>query len=331
MKKLVSLLLVLSMTAFAIVGCSQKPAETAKEEPKVDVVTTASLVNEEATFINAISKDGTWIIATLNDLTTDKELVVEGEFRNKGDSAQDLYRKLALYAQDENKKVTARYTLTAPKLTVKSPNFKIQGGTFKGDVYVEANGFNVTDATVDGNVYFATQEFKDSAVINTEAGKEGKVTGKLEVSSADAVTSASIVNEETTFINAISKDGTWIIVTLNDLTTDKELVVEGEFRNKGDAAQDLYRKLALYAQDENKKVTARYSLTAPKLTVKSPNFKIQGGTFKGDVYVEANGFNVTDATVEGNVYFATQEFKDSAVINTEAGKEGKVTGTLEVK
>jgi len=330
MKKLVSLLLVLSMTAFAIVGCSQKPAETAQEQ-KPEVVTSASIVNEESAFINAISKDGTWIVAILGDLTTDKELVVEGEFHDKADSTKDIYRKLALYAQDADHKVTARYTLTAPKLTVKSPNFKIQGGTFKGDVYVEANGFNVTDATVDGNVYFATQEFKDSAVINTEAGKEGKVTGKLEVATTDVVTSASIVNEEVAFTKAISKEGTWIIATLNDLTIEKDLVVEGEFHDKNDAAKDLYRKLALYAQDADHKVTARYTLTAPKLTVKSPNFKIQGGTFKGDVYVESNGFNVTDATVDGNVYFATQEFKDSAVINTDAGKEGKVTGTMEVK
>ena len=30
-------------------------------------------------------------------------------------------------------------------MTVKSENFKIQGGTVKGDVYVEANGFTVAD------------------------------------------------------------------------------------------------------------------------------------------------------------------------------------------
>ena len=29
-------------------------------------------------------------------------------------------------------------------MTVKSENFKIQGGTVKGDVYVEANGFTVS-------------------------------------------------------------------------------------------------------------------------------------------------------------------------------------------
>jgi len=185
MKKLVSLLLVLSMTIFASVGCSQKPAEQPAAEvaptENVDAVTTASLVNEEAAFINAISKDGTWIIATLNDLSIDKELVLEGEFYDKADTTKDLYRKIALYAQDADHKVTERYTLTAPKLTIKSPNAKIQGGTFKGDVYVEANGFTVQDATVDGNIFFASQEYKDSCVIVADAGKEGKVTGNMEV------------------------------------------------------------------------------------------------------------------------------------------------------
>nr|WP_312579895.1 hypothetical protein [Sedimentibacter sp.] len=185
MKKLVSLLLVLSMTIFAFVGCSQKPAEQpTKEEPteqSADVVTTASLVNEEEPFINAISEEGTWIIAILSDLSIDKDLVLEGEFHDKNDETKDLYRKIALYAQDEDHNVTERYTLTAPKLTVKSTNAKIQGGTFKGDVYVEANGFSVQDATIDGNIYFASQEYKDSFVLATDEGKEGKVTGTMEV------------------------------------------------------------------------------------------------------------------------------------------------------
>ena len=30
-------------------------------------------------------------------------------------------------------------------MTVKSENFKVQAGTVKGDVYVEANGFTLTE------------------------------------------------------------------------------------------------------------------------------------------------------------------------------------------
>jgi len=155
-------------------GCGAKPNVT-------DTVTTASIVKDDNALATAMSKNGTWIIATVADISTSKELVLEGDFHDKNDAAQPLYRKLALYAQDENRNVTARYTLTAPKLTVISPNAKIQGGTFKGDVFVQANGFTIEDATVDGNVYFSSEEFKNSFVLPTETGKAGKVTGATSV------------------------------------------------------------------------------------------------------------------------------------------------------
>ena len=94
----------------------------------------------------------------------------------KNDPSKDIYRKFAPYTQDADHKITASFTLTVPKMTVQSENFKIQGGTVKGDVYVEANGFTVADtATVDGNVYYASEDVKATAVI------EGKVTGAQEV------------------------------------------------------------------------------------------------------------------------------------------------------
>lgn len=180
MKKLLSILLV-SMLIFSLAACSSEP--TTNDEPKEtgedtpEVVTTASLVNENAALVNAMSTEGTWIIATLTDLTFEEELVLEGEFYNKDDESKGLYRKLALYAQDADHNVTERYTLTAPKLTIKSENAKIQGGTIVGDVYVEANGFTLTDATIEGNLYFATEEAKASFV--TE--KEATVTGETAV------------------------------------------------------------------------------------------------------------------------------------------------------
>lgn len=181
--KLLALLLFVALAVTSVAGCGSEkdpgtsaPTAQNSAEEKPDVVTTASLVNEEAALIKAMSKDGTWIVCTLGDLKTDKELVIEGEFHNKNDASQDLYRKLGLYAQDENHNVTARYTLTAPKLTVKSPNTRIQGGTFVGDVYVENNGFNLSDAKIEGNVYFAKEEYKASFSL-----KEASVSGVTEV------------------------------------------------------------------------------------------------------------------------------------------------------
>ncbi|MFS0863149.1 polymer-forming cytoskeletal protein [Fredinandcohnia sp. 179-A 10B2 NHS] len=317
----------LAISASLLAACgaeeTEKPEETSTAaETATDVVTTASLVNEAGAFINAVSENGTWIIATLGDLTIDEDVVVAGEFRDKGEADGDIYRKIALYAQDEDHNITAQYTLTVPKLTVQSENLRIQGGTVKGDVYIEANGFNVHEsATIDGNLYFANEEVKASAVI------DGKVTGTTEVAGvADVVTTASLVNDADAFVNAVSENGTWIIATLGDVTIDSEVVIAGEFRDKGEASGDIYRKIGLYAQDEDHNITAKYTLTVPKLTVQSENLRIQGGTVKGDVVVDANGFNLHEtATVEGNIYFANEDVKASAVI------DGTVTGVAEVK
>lgn len=143
---------------------------------ETDVVTTPSIVNEPDAFVKAVSEQGTWIIATLNDLNIDEEVTVAGTFHDKGAADGDIYRKIALYAQDADHNITDSYTLTVPKLTVKSENLRIQGGTVKGDVFVDAAGFNLdATATIDGNLYFSSEDVKTSAKI------DGKVTGANEV------------------------------------------------------------------------------------------------------------------------------------------------------
>ncbi len=147
--------------------------EPAATQP-ADAVSSASIVNDEEGFMKAISKDGTWIIAITKDLTIEKELTVEGDFKNSRDEVQ---RKLAFYDQDADRNITARYTLTAPKMTIKSPMCSIQHGTFKGDLYVSVDNFQLIDATVDGNVYFTT----DTAKSTFQMDDASKVTGKQEV------------------------------------------------------------------------------------------------------------------------------------------------------
>ncbi len=139
----------------------------------------------------------------------------------------------------------------------------------------------------------------------------------------DAVTSASVVDNEEAFKKAISPEGTWIAATLKDLTFTEDLVVDGQFTNKDEPA----RKIALYTQDAEHNITNSFTLTAPKITIKSENARIQGGTFVGDVYVEANGFSVVNATIEGNVYFAKDEYQSTF----DSSDQGKVTGVTEVK
>jgi peptidoglycan hydrolase-like protein with peptidoglycan-binding domain len=293
----------------------------------VDAVSTASLVNDVAAFEKAISKDGTWIVCPLRDLTTDKALVVEGTFYDKNDTTKALKRKIGLYTHNDpndKKKATHSFTLTAPSLTIKSPSTTLQYGTFVGDIYVRADNFNLTNTKVDGNIYFVTQSAKD-----TFTNTNSTVTGELILADVDAVSTASIVSDAAAFEKAISKDGTWIITTLRDLVIDKELVVEGTFHDKNDPAKDLKRKIGLYTHNnpENKKIaTHSFTLTVPKLTVKSPNTTLQYGTFIGDIYVESNNFNITNTKVDGNIYFATQEAMDSFTnVNSE------VTGVIELK
>jgi len=341
MKKILSLFIVVIMVMSLATACGKKEDEatetktdatdeattetTTEEKEEVDAVTTASIVDNGDALVSALSADGTWIVATLNDVVTDKEIIVDGLFYDKDDTTSDIYRKLAPYTQDDDHNIVDQFTITAPKMTVRSENFKIQGGTFVGDVYVEANGFNVSSsATIEGNVYFATQENMDSMIMDDSA----VITGSKEVAMVDVVTTASIVNDGDALVSALAADGTWIVATLNDVVTDKEIIVDGLFYDKDDTTSDIYRKLAPYTQDDDHNIVDQFTITAPKMTVKSENFKIQGGTFIGDVYVEANGFNVSKAaTIEGNVYFATQENMDSMIMDDSA----VITGTKEVK
>lgn len=194
----VKVLILAFVLIIALVGCAQPaqpaeptptptpaeatptPTQTTPPETTPDVVTTASIVDNAAAFEKAISNSGTWIIATVKDISSEKELVLDGEFKNgkKDDAGKDIIqRKIALYTQDENRKVTGRFTLTAPKLTINSPNARIQSGTFKGDVYVAAQNFQLVDATIDGNLYFTTAEAQSTFKMD----ETSKVTGKQEL------------------------------------------------------------------------------------------------------------------------------------------------------
>lgn len=184
--KLKSLVISLLLVTALFVGCTSKEeVEVPKEQEQTqeetqdktnDVVTTPSITNNADDLEKALSADGTWIIAITQDVTTDKELLMDGTFHDKNDESKELARKLALYSQDADKNITASYTLTTPKLTVKSENAKIQEGTVVGDIYVEANGFTLKNTKVEGNVYFANEEYKNSFKLDG-----GEITGVMEI------------------------------------------------------------------------------------------------------------------------------------------------------
>ncbi len=297
----------------------EKPAEEV-----VDVVTTASIVNENEAFEKAISKDGKWIICTLNDLTFDKELVLEGEFKNgkkNADGTDAIQRKIAPYTQDDNKAVLERFTITAPKLTIKSPNARIQGGTFKGDIYVEASNFRIVDAKVEGNIYFLNNDAKDTFNIDDKSS----IKGRRELINVDATSTASIVKDEAAFEKAISKDGSWIGALLKDLTFNRDLTMEGEFKNR----DVVDRKIGLYTtktlEDKTKVFTHNYTLTAPRLFINSPSPRMLNGTFNGNIYVSSDNFKLEKTKVNGSVYFTTESAK--ATFNN---VDSEITGEQEL-
>ena len=176
--KIKSIMLLISFVVVMSLLASCSPASTTTTS--VDVIASASVVDNAADFEKAISSDGTWIIAITNDLTIDKELVVDGDFRNgRTDAAGNdvLQRKIALYTQDADRNITARFTLTVKKMTIKSANASIQHGMFKGDLYVHVKDFQLIDATVDGNIYFLNEEVKSSFTMD----ETSKVTGVQEI------------------------------------------------------------------------------------------------------------------------------------------------------
>ena len=154
-----------------------KTEETASSS-SAEVVTSASISDKPEVLEKALDSKGNWLVAATADVTFDKEVTVSGEFHDKGESSGDVYRKLALYSQDSDRKVTAEYTVTVPELVVESENLNIVHGTIKGDILVKANGFVLDGTKVDGKVTFEKEEYKKSATLDKDGAK---VTGEVTV------------------------------------------------------------------------------------------------------------------------------------------------------
>ena len=139
---------------------------------------------------------------------------------------------------------------------------------------------------------------------------------------SDVLTSPSRATDVTSLEKALKES--WIVILESDVTTDKDVTLEGGFKKD---EKETSRVLAMYKSDENKNVVETYTLTTPKLIVKDQNAKIEGGTLKGDLYIEANGVTLENVKVDGNIYYSKEEYKDSFHMDDKSS----VTGVQELK
>lgn len=173
MMKKITLILVLMLT---LVACGNKSTDK-PEDQTPDGTSTASVTNDANELVASLSENGNWITAITADVTLSEPLVVNGKFHNRNDTANDVYRKLALHTQDDDFNVIDNFTLTVPVLEVRSENFTVFFGTIVGDVHVFADGFTLHGTKVEGNVVFETEAQKDSADLTLEgATVAGDVT-----------------------------------------------------------------------------------------------------------------------------------------------------------
>lgn len=186
--KMVTLVATLLVVSWGLVACgsdksndgsetSTSKVEKESADSSNDVVTGASISDKADEITNALSEKGNWIVAVTGDITFEKDLSVAGEFHDKGEKSGEIYRKLALYSQDKDRKVTDEYTITVPKLVVESENFNIVHGSVNGDIEVKANGFILDGTKVEGNIIFENEEYKESAILDKDgASVAGEVT-----------------------------------------------------------------------------------------------------------------------------------------------------------
>lgn len=173
MKFKVFLSMLLAVVLLAACGDTDNGDQETEED--TDVVAAASFVEDEEGLQAASDENGKWIIIPTTDINLGEELVVAGTFHDGGDESKDVYRKIAAYEQDDDRNITAQHTITTSRLVVQSENLNFQGGTLDGDVYVEADGFQLHEtATITGDLVFANADFEASADISGTV--EGETT-----------------------------------------------------------------------------------------------------------------------------------------------------------
>lgn len=155
-----------SVTAAAPIVPAAPVVETRSQGIYPDVVSTASVnLTTEKQLQNSLGENGTWITTLGANTVVENDLVWVGDVRKSGAAAPA--RKLGIYYHSTpNIGGEQIFTLKVPNLIVKAENANIAYGVLDGNVKVQAKGFNLTNATITGNLSFDTQEQYASAKFN---------------------------------------------------------------------------------------------------------------------------------------------------------------------
>ncbi|WP_297713076.1 hypothetical protein [Clostridium sp.] len=151
-------------------------SEIERNEGKDDLQETLTVANEEEL---AIALKDDYRITIKNNIETNNELIMEGDFSKtdttEGNKVSHIGRELNLFYIDKSNNVINSYTLSVPRLVIKSNDTTIKGGKIKGDIYVESDGLILDDTKVEGNLYFKDKKNKDSFKLENTASVSGDI------------------------------------------------------------------------------------------------------------------------------------------------------------
>lgn len=156
------------------IGCNE--VNNKINEERDDFQGTLMVANEEEL---SIALKESYRITIKNNIETNNELEMEGDFSKtdttEGNKVSHIGRELNLFYIDKRNNVINSYTLTIPKLIIKSNDTTIKGGKIKGDIYVESDGLILDDTKVEGNLYFKDKKNEDSFKLENTASISGNV------------------------------------------------------------------------------------------------------------------------------------------------------------
>ena len=150
--------------------------ESKINEKKKDFQGTLIVGNEEEL---SIALKENYSITIKNDIESNNELIMEGDFfktdTTEGNKVSYIGRKLNLFYVDNSTDFINSYTLSVPKLIIRSNDTTIKGGKIKGDIYVESDGLILDDTKVKGNIYFKDIKNKESFKLENTASVSGDI------------------------------------------------------------------------------------------------------------------------------------------------------------